>query len=376
MQAGEKVKSSLILQQLQTKQQQLMAQLQLAQHAMTLNMLIQTNKNEGVKGERDRHRSETQYSSDGSTKENQNNNNGSPLVMPGKINGARSSSSEETSPSFKSECQENDRENLLYSGGMCRWPGCDRECPSPGQWRLHMSQEHGLSEKSQAQARIQMQMVTELEVKLKQEKVRLAAMMKHLHPKSGHVKEDTSLPSPEPKRFRAESPPVAPLSLSNLPKMTVPELLKSSGQAGVGAQYPGNPLAHLMSLAPASQSMSPLAALNTGSASLSSMAGLQPHSPTSTPLRGTLHEKTTFTPLGGSGGSSYPADSHRRRVTHHDRGNPNLDPEEDLAKNREFYRVQDVRPPYTYAALIRQVGYFIGLIAILKLCLRNVITQA
>ena len=233
-----------------------------------------------------------------------------------------------------------------------------------------MSQEHGLSEKSQAQARIQMQMVTELEVKLKQEKVRLAAMMKHLHPKSGHVKEDTSLPSPEPKRFRAESPPVAPLSLSNLPKMTVPELLKSSGQAGVGAQYPGNPLAHLMSLAPASQSMSPLAALNTGSASLSSMAGLQPHSPTSTPLRGTLHEKTTFTPLGGSGGSSYPADSHRRRVTHHDRGNPNLDPEEDLAKNREFYRVQDVRPPYTYAALIRQVGYFIGLTSILKLSLK------
>ena len=44
------------------------------------------------------------------------------------------------------------------------------------------------------------------------------------------------------------------------------------------------------------------------------------------------------------------------QVTHHDRGNPNLDPEEDLAKNREFYRVQDVRPPYTYAALIRAVS--------------------
>ena len=43
-------------------------------------------------------------------------------------------------------------------------------------------------------------------------------------------------------------------------------------------------------------------------------------------------------------------------MTHHDRGNPNLDPEEDLAKNREFYRLQDVRPPYTYAALIRQVS--------------------
>ena len=65
-------------------------------------------------------------------------------------------------------------------------------------------------------------------------------------------------------------------------------------------------------------------------------------------IRSTLHSSSpylTATP-----------ESHRRRVTHHDRGNPNLDPEEDLSKNREFYRVQDVRPPYTYAALIRQVG--------------------
>ena len=41
MQAGEKVKSSVLLQQLQTKQQQLMGQLQQAQHLLTLNMLIQ-----------------------------------------------------------------------------------------------------------------------------------------------------------------------------------------------------------------------------------------------------------------------------------------------------------------------------------------------
>ena len=94
-------------------------------------------------------------------------------------------------------------------------------------------------------------------------------------------------------------------------------------------------------------------------------------------VRSSLHEKTAAYP------ASLPTESHRRRVsffpqvpqvfpkvqvqpnlgpdpnlvltqvTHHDRGNPNLDPEEDLAKNREFYRVQDVRPPYTYAALIR-----------------------
>ena len=82
-------------------------------------------------------------------------------------------------------------------------------------------------------------------------------------------------------------------------------------------------------------------------------------SPTSiTPLRAsTLHDKgSPFSPLGAGAGGFSGDSSHRRRVTHHDRGNPNLDPEEDLAKNREFYRLQDVRPPYTYAALIRTVG--------------------
>ena len=38
-----------------------------------------------------------------------------------------------------------------------------------------------------------------------------------------------------------------------------------------------------------------------------------------------------------------------------DRGNPNLDPEMDIQQNREFYMHNDVRPPYTYAALIRYV---------------------
>jgi hypothetical protein len=28
-----------------------------------------------------------------------------------------------------------------------------------------------------------------------------------------------------------------------------------------------------------------------------------------------------------------------------------------MNQNRDFYRIQDVRPPFTYAALIRQVQY-------------------
>ena len=232
-----------------------------------------------------------------------------------------------------------------------------------------MSHDHGLSDKSTAEARIQMRVVTGLEVQLKQEKVKLQAMMKHLHPKQNKT-EAENVASPEAKRFRAESPS-PPLSLTNLPKMTVPEMLKNSSSnnsaamASLSSSPLTNPLAHLMSLAPSSHSMSPLAALSTAAANQAVTAGHGlPHSPTSTlstlsslstPLRGTIHDKNSFPHHTSSSAGFSTGDSHRRRVTHHDRGNPNLDPEEDLSKNREFYRLQDVRPPYTYAALIRQV---------------------
>ena len=164
-------------------------------------------------------------------------------------------------------------------------------------------------------------------------------MMKHLHPKLPNTKDERQ--SPEPKRFRPESPP---MSHNVLPKMTVPQLLKNSSPS-IQLPHYSNPLAHLMSLTPNSPSMSPLAALNSSASIHSSM-----NTPTSANIRSTLHAKNEYSP-------TILPDSHRRRVTHHDRGNPNLDPEEDLAKNRDFYRVQDVRPPYTYAALIRNVSF-------------------
>ena len=37
-------------------------------------------------------------------------------------------------------------------------------------------------------------------------------------------------------------------------------------------------------------------------------------------------------------------------------GGSQLDPEDEISRNKEFYRTQDVRPPFTYAALIRQVN--------------------
>ena len=193
-----------------------------------------------------------------------------------------------------------------------------------------MNQEHGFNEKSTAQARVQMQIISQLEQQLRREKDILTAMMKHLHPETD---DEVDRSSPLPKRMKTESP--VPESHGRL---SLPELMKSQNLS-----HYSNPLTHLMNLAPSTPSLSPLAALSSTSIGL-------PATPTSTHMRHSFSEKSPYS-------QNLLPESHRRRVTHHDRGNPNLDPEEDLAKNREFYRVQDVRPPYTYAALIRAVSY-------------------
>ena len=49
--------------------------------------------------------------------------------------------------------------------------------------RRHLSTEHALDDRSTAQARVQMQVVNQLELQLTKERERLAAMMAHLHMK-------------------------------------------------------------------------------------------------------------------------------------------------------------------------------------------------
>ena len=44
-----------------------------------------------------------------------------------------------------------------------------------------------------------------------------------------------------------------------------------------------------------------------------------------------------------------------------------LDPENEITRNRDFYRAHDVRPPFTYAALIRQVKIWFQFVIILSI---------
>ncbi|XP_036068167.1 forkhead box protein P2 isoform X2 [Oryzias melastigma] len=74
-----------------------------------------------------------------------------------------------------------DEAAALFSNGVCNWPGCESVCGNFTQFIKHMSSEHALDDRSTAQCRVQMQVVQQLELQLSKERLRLQAMMAHLH---------------------------------------------------------------------------------------------------------------------------------------------------------------------------------------------------
>ena len=68
----------------------------------------------------------------------------------------------------------------FYEGGHCKWTGCEASCPDLATFLKHVSAEHILDEKSAAQARVQMQIVSQLEHQLQREREKLQAMMEYL----------------------------------------------------------------------------------------------------------------------------------------------------------------------------------------------------
>ncbi|XP_073958563.1 forkhead box protein P4-like [Choristoneura fumiferana] len=79
-------------------------------------------------------------------------------------------------------------EHPLFGRGVCKWPGCDALADDYQAFLKHLEAAHTLDDRSAAQARVQMQVVAQLELQLRRERDRLAAMMRHLHAArdSGH----------------------------------------------------------------------------------------------------------------------------------------------------------------------------------------------
>ena len=50
--------------------------------------------------------------------------------------------------------------------GVCKWTGCDARCEDSTEFQKHLIAEHVLDDKSTAQARVQMQIVSQLELQL------------------------------------------------------------------------------------------------------------------------------------------------------------------------------------------------------------------
>ena len=68
----------------------------------------------------------------------------------------------------------------FYENGQCRWTGCEAPCKDLAAFLKHVSSDHTLDDKSAAQARVQMQIVTHLELQLQREREKLQAMVEYL----------------------------------------------------------------------------------------------------------------------------------------------------------------------------------------------------
>ncbi|KAM9376032.1 forkhead box protein P4-like [Pholidichthys leucotaenia] len=184
--------------------------------------------------------------------------------------------------------------HVLFSHGFCNWPGCESVCESFSQFIKHMSSEHTLDDRSTAQCRVQMQVVQQLEFQLCRERQRLQAMMAHLR-----------LPSLEAQSHSA------PVQSPQPDAATDPR----SPQLGSATNNLSSP--------------SP-----TGPAQVSP----QPLDPVSSPSQQCEGDLPTQVPCGGSTRRRHPPSVY------------SLSSENEY----ELYKNTDLRPPFTYATLIRQ----------------------
>lgn len=181
---------------------------------------------------------------------------------------------------------------------MCKWPGCENICEDFGQFLKHLNSEHALDDRSTAQCRVQMQVVQQLEIQLSKERERLQAMMAHLHMRPSEPKS-----SPKPLNL------VSSITMSkNLPSASPPNL----------PQTPTTPTAPITPMTGMPQVPSIL-----GGANVPSMGAMRRR-----------HSDKYSMPLSSGGETVF------------------IFPE--IAPNYEFYKNADVRPPFTYATLIRQ----------------------
>ncbi|XP_076806093.1 uncharacterized protein LOC143449679 isoform X3 [Clavelina lepadiformis] len=218
----------------------------------------------------------------------------------------------------------------LFSRGCCRWPSCDKECNDTAAFHRHLNESHRLDDKSTAQCRVQMQVVGSLDKQLTMEREVLNAMMSYLRMDGKDGKANADPPNLGTSNGKAEQ-------FSNSITSNGPTAANFSGiTLPFGSQSGPN----LNNRAPNNLSLpsSPISGPQIG--------GFPPalFSTTSLPSSPPLFSSQ----LSSSSGSREGMLQGKRR---HSAAVPIS---ADLTQNQEFYRTADVRPPFTYASLIRQ----------------------
>ncbi|XP_046620125.1 forkhead box protein P1 isoform X2 [Neodiprion virginianus] len=351
LQTADKKKASAPLQQLALQQQQLIQQLQITQRQYLLQQGL------GLQGHN--HSSGLQPGdgmtvwknepSDG-TEVHQNSNphkSGGGLngLLNSIVSGRRSEMNGTSSLDEKPlDVSSNEKAHPLYGHGVCKWPGCEVICEDYQAFLKHLNTEHTLDDRSTAQARVQMQVVSQLEIQLQKERDRLTAMMHHLHvakqmaspepPKSSESSTGSSLPKLNLSSALMSQPPpnfgvsqVSPVSMS---------ALVSAVRSPASSQHPS-------SGGPAS--MPPLPNMSTmpGMPPMPNMPGSMPSMPSMPSMAGPIRRRISDkSALSLAGGLPYMLER------------AGLDVQQEIQRNREFYKNADVRPPFTYASLIRQ----------------------
>ncbi len=272
----------------------------------------------------------------------------------------------------------------LFSHGVCRWTGCETPLEGAAEFRRHLEREHVLNDRSTAQTRVQVQIVSQLKLQLKKEEDRLEAMMRHLHPKETEQQQQQG--SNSSNHHHGQHPrhhDAAPPAKSR--RKRSPQGRAGGGGGGNGASglqidaifgglgtipVPPVPSAeHRHSVHPPPPPPPPLAPhLPTAPAAPPPPPHHHPHFSNGVaengggggPVRGRPSGKGASNkiplPLYLEGTSPPPPPAASRSVNGGGGGGrAGLDPEDEISRNRDFYRTQDVRPPFTYAALIRQV---------------------
>ncbi|XP_067929346.1 forkhead box protein P1-like isoform X3 [Watersipora subatra] len=212
----------------------------------------------------------------------------------------------------------------LFGHGMCKWPSCDQPCDDFKSFIKHLSTEHQLDDRNTAQVRVQMQVVTQLEVNLQKEKERLHAMMQHLNMNT-------------PEQNSGSAGDTGSISNSQHNQENQSNQTKGSNRPSAGPSAGQLPPTPSVITPTRSYNQTPL----TGALAPGSL-----RSPKSSPPQQNSHSSS----LANSSPTS--VSTSRRRVS--ESGKMQTISPSEMQQNRNFYKNADVRPPFTYASLIRQ----------------------